>query len=161
MKRSHGFTMVEMMIVMEIIIILTAIAYPQLRRAMISAREGSAVGSMKILVTAQAGYKEAAFADVDGNGEGDYGSLVQLADPDGSGTSQGFIDQQLATGVKSGYIFTIAVTNGAGGTPPSYTITGIPTIPGQSAYKMYYADDTGVIRVSADGNPVGPTSTPL
>jgi type IV pilus assembly protein PilA len=158
MNRKLGFTMVELMIVMEIIIIMLAIAYPQLRRALINAREGSAVGSMKALVGAQAGYKEAGFSDFDGNGEGDYGTLVQLADPDGGGATQGFIDTQLATGIKSGYIFTIAISVGSGTTPPSYTITGIPTIPGTSAYKMYYADETGVIRVSADGNPVGPGS---
>jgi len=161
MKRKHGFTMVELMIVMEIIIILVAIAYPQLRRAIISAREGNAVGSMKILVTAQAGYKEAGFTDFDANGEGDYGTLAQLVDPDGAGATQGFIDQQLATGLKSGYIFTIAVSAGAGTTPPTYTITGIPTVPGTTAYKMYYADETGIIRVSSDGNPVGPTSPEL
>ena len=161
MKRKHGFTMVELMIVMEIIIIMVAIAYPQLRRSLISAREGNAVGSMKALVGAQAGYKEAGFSDFDGNGEGDYGTLGQLLDPSGGGTSQGFIDNQLATGLKQGYIFTIAVTAGSGTTPPSYTITGIPTIPGTTAYKMYYADETGLIRVSSDGSPVGPTSPEL
>ncbi len=161
MKRTHGFTMVELMIVMEIIMLLTALAYPQLRRALINAREGNAVGSMKMIVTAQAGFKEAGFVDLDGNGEGDYGTLPQLSDPDGAGATQGFIDTVLATGVKTGYIFTIAVTPGTATNPPSYTVTGIPTIPGSTAYKMYYADDTGIIRFTGDGTPVGPTSPVL
>jgi prepilin-type N-terminal cleavage/methylation domain-containing protein len=161
MKRSHGFTMVEMMIVMEIIVLLMAIAYPQLRRSLISAREGNAVGSMKLLVGAQVGFKEAGFVDFDSNGEGDFGTLAQLFDPDGAGATQGFIDEQLATGIKSGYIFTIAITAGSSTTPPSYAITGIPTVPGVSAYKMFFADESGIIRVTADGTPVGPASPSL
>lgn len=161
MKRSHGFTLVELMIVMEIIVLLTAIAYPQVRRSLISAREGNAVGSMKMLVSAQSGFKEAGFVDLDINGEGDFGTLAQLSNPDGAGATQGFIDEQLATGIRSGYIFTVAVTAGSNTTPPSYAITGIPTVPGVSAYKMFFADESGIIRVTADGTPVGPTSPPL
>ncbi|MCC6696085.1 MAG: prepilin-type N-terminal cleavage/methylation domain-containing protein [Candidatus Hydrogenedentes bacterium] len=161
MKRQHGFTMVELMIVIEIIIILTALAYPQLRRALINAREGSAVGSVKMIVTGQSGFKEAGFADADANGEGDYATFPQLVNPDGSGTTAPFVDQDLGSGIKSGYIFTISVTAGSAGTPPSYTVTAVPTIPGTSAYKMFYADESGIIRVSSDGSPVGPSSPPI
>lgn len=161
MKRSYGFTLVELMIVMEIIMLIVAISYPSIRRNIMNAREGSAVASMRLLVTAEAQFKEAAFADLDGNGEGDFGSLVQLGNPDGAGLSQGFIDRQLATGIKEGYIFTVAVTAGAGKTVPSYAVTGIPTVPGRSAYKMFYADESGIIRVTSDGTAVGPGSPPL
>jgi hypothetical protein len=149
------------MIVLEIIMIMAVIGVPQLLRAMMSAREGSAAGSMKQIVNAQAGFKEARFSDQDNNGEGDYGSLAQLADPDGNGTTPGFIDPDLSSGIKSGYVFTVTVVPGNGTTPPSFTCLGIPVRPGQSAYKMYFVDDSGILRATNNGNQPGPTSPPI
>lgn len=161
MNAKRGFTMVELMVVMEIILLMAALAIPQLQRAIMSAREGSAVGSLKAIASGQAGFKEAAFRDDDGNGEGDYGTLAQLANPDGAGNSAPFIDTDLATGIKSRYIFTVTVTPGGPGGPPGYVCTAIPSVPGRTAYKMYYLDETGTIRFTADGTAPGPDSQPL
>ena len=87
MRRNSGFTIVELLIVLEIIMIVVALAYPQIQRAFISANEGGAVGSLRIVAIGQASYKTAGFTDVDGNGEGDYGSLQQLGNPDASGAT--------------------------------------------------------------------------
>lgn len=161
MKRKDGFTMIELILVIEIIVILLLLAWPQLRRSYMSARENSAVGSMRTISTGQTTYKTACFRDDDGNGDGDYGTLAQLENPDGAGATPALIDSTLATGFKSGYVFTITVNPGGGGVPPSYSCTAIPLKPGETGYKMFYVDETGLIRCTTDGTAVGPTSTPL
>lgn len=160
-KGKSGFTVVELLIVIEIIFIIVVLAYPQLRRSFMSANEASAVGSIRSIVVGQASFKTAGFIDIDGNGEGDYGTLSQLGKPDASGTTPPFVDTYLAAGQKSGYTFTVTVTTGAGDTPPSYICTALPSKPGKSGYKMYYVDDTNVIRVTSDGTFPGPGAPPL
>jgi type IV pilus assembly protein PilA len=161
MKHQRGFTLVELLVVMEVIMILVILAYPSLRRSFITANESSAAGSIRMIATGQASYKGATFRDDDSNGEGDYAELAQLHNPDGSGVTPPFIDENLATAVKSGYVFTIAVTSGSGTTAPSYTCVATPVAPASTGYKMYFVDETGVIRFTGDGTMVGPASRPL
>jgi len=161
MKRDRGFTMVELLIAIEIILIMVAIAFPQIRRAYASANEASAAGSMRNISQAQAQFKTATFRDDDGDGEGDYASLAQLANPDGAGTTPPFIDPALATGVKSGYRFLVTVTPGTVTSPPLYNCLAVPVDPGGTGYKIYYVDDSGVIRYTADGSLAGPTAPPI
>ena len=161
MKQQRGFTLVELMVVMEVIMILVILAYPTLRRSFMTANESSAAGSIRMIATGQASFKGATFRDDDSNGEGDYANLAQLHNPDGAGFTPPFIDETLATGTKSGYVFTIAVTAGSGTTAPAYTCIATPEDPGSTGYKMYYVDETGVIRVTVDGNAPGPGSHPM
>lgn len=161
MERTKGFTLVELMIVVAIIAIIVTIAIPNLIRSRMSSNEAAAVGGLRTISTAQAGFKTAAFADADGNGEGDYGTLTQLANPDGSGQAEPFIDNVLGGGNKLGYVYTVNVTLGAGITPPSYMCFAVPAAPGLTGYRQYFVDETGVIRFTGDGSAVGPTSTPL
>ncbi len=73
---KRGFTLIELMIVVAVIAIIAAIAIPNLLRSRMSANEASAAGSMRTLSTAEASFQAAGFVDSDGNGEGDYGTLV-------------------------------------------------------------------------------------
>ncbi|GMV94187.1 MAG: hypothetical protein AMXMBFR82_39650 [Candidatus Hydrogenedentota bacterium] len=161
MKRHGGFTLIELMIVIAIIAIIAAIAIPNLLRSRMSANEASASGAMRTISTAEVAFQSAAFVDVNGDGLGDYGTLAQLGNPDGGGTTPAFVDAVLINGFKQGYAFAVNVTPGNATTPPSYTCTAIPMAPGQTGWRQFFVDDTGVIRFTTDGTGVGPTSPPL
>jgi len=161
MKKNSGFTLIELMIVVAVIAIIAAIAIPNLLRSRMSANEASAAGGMRTLSTAETMFQTAAFVDNDGDGVGDYGTLAQLGNPDGAGTTPPFIDAVLAGGSKQGYTFTEAVTAGTPTVAPAYTITSVPMAAGRTGYRQYFVDESGVIRFTADGSAVGVGSTPL
>lgn len=161
MKRKEGFTLIELMIVVAIIAIIAAIAIPNLLRSRMSANEASAAGAMRTVATSQVAFQTAAFVDADNDGNGDYGSLVQLGNPDGAGATPPFIDQVLAGGTKQGYLFTVNTIAGSAVAPPTYTCTAVPLAAGRTGYRQYFVDESGVIRFTADGTAVGPASNPL
>lgn len=140
MKNGSGFTLIELMIVVGIIATLAAIAIPNLLRSRQTANEGAAVGTMRTISAAEASF-QTMNQITDGSGMGQYGTLVELANPPRGGIA--FIDEVLGApgGIKSGYTF--VVTPGIGN-PPSYVCTGIST--SANPMKNYFVDDTAVIR---------------
>ncbi len=160
-QKKSGFTLIELMIVVAIIAIIAAIAIPNLLRSRMSANEASAAGAMRTISTGEVAFQTAAFVDTDGDGTGDYGSLIQLSNPDGAGATPPFIDQVLGAGSKQGYVFTVAVTNGTATTMPAYTCTSTPAAAGRTGYRQYFVDESGVIRFTADGSAVTVSSAPL
>ncbi len=161
MKRVKGFTLIELMIVVAIIAIIAAIAIPNLLRSRMSANEASASGAIRTISTGEIAFRTAAFVDTNGDGDGDYGSLLQLSNPDGAGATPGFVDSVLGAGLKLGYNYTVTVTNGTATTVPAYTCTAIPTAAGRTGYRQYFVDETGVIRFTADGSTPSVSSPPL
>src|SRR5258708_588422 len=152
MKRQKGFSLIELLIVVAIILIIAAIAIPNLLRARMSANEASAVGSLRTINTAEVTYATTyptiGFAALGNLG----GSPTVCAGPTGA-TSAGacLLDNVLTTApfTKSGYVFTVTASGG----PPAvqYTATGLPQIVGQSGQRGFCTDQSGVIRYNSAG----------
>ena len=154
-KRSEkGFSLIELLIVVAIILIIAAIAIPNLLRSKMAANEASAVGSLRTLNTASVTYSTT---------YGGYpGALSKLgpASP-ATSTSADLVDSVLASGTKSGYSFTwTAGTTDSSGNYLNYSIAAQPITPGTTGQRYFYTDQSGVIRANASGAATS-TSTPI
>jgi len=159
--KRQGFTLIELTIVVSIIAIIAAIAIPNLLRSRMTANEAQALGCVHTISNAEAQFQSAGFADADGDGHGDYGTLAQLANPDGAGNTTPFVDSVLGGGTKGGYNYVVTLTNGSPAVSPAYTCVATPTTSGQSGYRRFFVDETGVIRFTANATVPTATSPPI
>ncbi len=158
-KKQKGFSLIELLIVVAIILIIAAIAIPNLLRARISANESSAVGSMRSINTAEVSYFTAYNNPALGIG---YTNLATLggANPCTPALASGcYIDEVLSGGTKSGYTFNIVA--GATGFATSYSTTGNPQSNNVTGHRGFFSDESGVIRVNPGGPGATVTSSPI
>jgi len=150
-KKNKGFSLIELLIVVAIILIIAAIAIPNLLRSRIAANEASAVGSVRTLNTAEITYNTT-YPTVGFTGLGNLGPATGGT---ATSTAAGLIDANLASGVKSGYSFTLAAD--ATTTPSaSYQSTASPVTAGTTGQRYFCSDSSGVIQYNASA-PTGAT----
>jgi prepilin-type N-terminal cleavage/methylation domain-containing protein len=156
-KSSEGFSLIELLLVVAILLVIAAIAVPKFLQSRVAANQASAVASLHTLVIAQATYAST-------YGAGYTLNLLALAPPLGStqtsSTAAGLIDSALATGVKSGYSF--MYTPGAidtTGRVNSFQFSAVP-VSSSTGTNFYYVDDSGVIRQNAT-TAAGVTDSPV
>ena len=158
-KQGHstrGFSLIELLIVVAVILIIAAIAIPNFVRSKEAANEASAAQNMRNISTAEYLYSTTYGV----NFTTDLATLSgNTGNPDQ--THAELIDEVLASGVKSGYSigYTAGSTNGLGQVI-SYTVNASPLVPGSTGQRYFYTDQTCVIRWNATG-PAGPTDIPL
>ena len=141
-RKTEGFTLIELMIVVAIIAIISAIAIPSLLNARISGNEASAVASLRTLSTVSEQfrgrfgyYPGGILPGVPADGLPDLSNPALQPAP--------YIDAQLGGGTKSGFLFTYL------GDTNTWTCTGDPTNVNVGV-RGFFADQSGVIRVEPD-----------
>jgi len=147
--RQAGFSLIELLVVVAIILIIAAIAIPSFMRAKITANESSAVSSIHAVDTAEITYSSmyntigysAALSDLGTGG---------ISPCPGTPTASCFIDTSLASGTKSGYSFTYVQDTSS--TPSiGFTINGDPVMMDITGQKGFYSDQSNIIRYNIGG----------
>lgn len=141
-RRERGFSLIELLIVVAIILILAAIAAPKLNQNRMHAQETAAVREIQTINTAQTQYYSQF---------GRYATnLAELGPPAGGQegpSAANLIPGELAKGQKSGYKYTLT------GGPAGYSVSAVPEVFGNTGRRTFYTDQTMVIRQNWSAEP--------
>jgi len=156
--KEKGFSLIELLIVVAIILIIAAIAIPNLLRSRMAANEASAVGSVRTINTAASTYNSTY-----GNGFPPSLTAIGTTTANAVGcTNAELLDTVLTSGTKSGYLFawqtgstllnsTSSSCSGGYGYSDGYVVTAVPVTTGTTGQRSFCSDASGVIRFDPTG----------
>ena len=137
MKSKRGFTLVEIMVVLAIVMTLATLVISSVLRARHNANEVAGVASCKTIVTACQNFYANTLPHTYPT------SLSDLAAPQ---SEPPYIDSVLASGTKQGYNFTYTIVNSEG-----FTVNADPTVSGKTGTRHFFVDETGIIKANSTG----------
>jgi type IV pilus assembly protein PilA len=147
MRKQKGFSLIELLLVVAVILIISAIAIPNFLRSRLRANETSAVASLRVINTAAVTYS-ISYPDI---GFPAQLSTLGGANPCSASSTQAcLIDDSLAQGFKGGYRF--QWTGDSLVPSASFLLTGTPQTVGGSGQNMYCTDQTGIIHYDPSGS---------
>jgi type IV pilus assembly protein PilA len=146
-RLRRGFSLIELLIVIAIILIIASIAVPKVNKQLMLAREQAAIRTLTTIHQAETQYYSTF---------GRYAATLAELGPPASGAATAaaadIIPKDLAEGKKSGYIFTVAA--GPGG----YTILAVPETFGTTGSRSFFSDSTMVVKQSITAEPANANS---
>jgi prepilin-type N-terminal cleavage/methylation domain-containing protein len=149
MKAGRGFSLIELLIVVAIILTISAIAIPRLIQSRIAANEAAAVSSIRTLTTAEHAYAQT-YPDI-----GFTCSVAELGPPGGGGSpnpsAAGIVDAVVASGVKQGYTLSLSNCGAGGGIRYTFSAAAVPVSRGSTGMRAFCSDASGIIWYAHDG----------
>ena len=151
MRRQKGFSLIELLIVVAIILIIAAIAIPNLLRARIAANEASAVSAIRTINTAEVTYSTSFPTTGYAAALANLGGATPCVPAIATGC---LLDSVLSAGNKSGYVFAAVGANAVNGVNTTYTAGASPVTFNQSGVRNFCSNEDGVLHqnVGASGS---------
>jgi type IV pilus assembly protein PilA len=149
-RKRSGFSLIELLIVIAIILIIVTIAVPKLNNARMNASETAAIGALRAIQSAEVQYYST---------YGRYATTLAELGPPTSGSpspaAADLLQDDMASGTKGGYKFVITAT------PTGYTINANPVAFGSSGRRTFFSDQAMSVHQNFGQDPAGPSSPTL
>jgi prepilin-type N-terminal cleavage/methylation domain-containing protein len=157
-SNAAGFSLVELLIVVAVILVIAALAIPNMLHSKMAANEAAAVAALRTLAGGEVNY-------VTTYSSGFSPTLTALGPPasgvTASSSNADMVDSVLAGGIRGGYQFTYVPLYGGGSVVATgYQVNANPSGPGVTGEWFYFLDQSNVIRGSYS-SPANASSTPI
>jgi type II secretory pathway pseudopilin PulG len=141
-KESQGISWLEVIVLIVVVVLVAGIVVPNLWKSKSEINQGSAVRSLRMVVTAENNY----VTSYDTGFSQTLATLGPPADAAPTASLAGFLDSELTSGTKEGYTFTYtAGPADANGRIQTYSLTADP-VNSSTGTLHYFVDQTGIVR---------------